>query len=140
MYTTNQTPLPKIFRIALKLRFWYNFYSMKFLPVDGSEKSGPSRSQFHRPRHLNPKDSNVIISQNYIKSYILMQVYHLKSSSRWSRVTCSPRDSRFAGSNPAEIDGFFQVVKILITIPPGGTLSLGSRVWDFRFVKEPQTW
>ena len=23
------------------------------------------------------------------------------------RVTCSPRDPRFAGSNPTEIDGFF---------------------------------
>ena len=28
-------------------------------------------------------------------------------------VTCSPRDPRFAGSNPAEIDGYFQDVKIL---------------------------
>ena len=40
-------------------------------------------------------------------------------------VTCSPRDPRFAGSNPAEIDGFFQDVKILSTSPPGGTLSRG---------------
>ena len=37
-------------------------------------------------------------------------------------VTCSPRDPRFAGSNPAEVDGFFQGVKILSTSPPGGTL------------------
>ena len=28
-------------------------------------------------------------------------------------VTCSPRDPRFAGSKPAEVDGFFQGVKIL---------------------------
>ena len=40
------------------------------------------------------------------------------------RVTCSPRDPRFAGYNPAEVDGFFQDVKILSTSPPGGTLSL----------------
>ena len=40
-------------------------------------------------------------------------------------VTCSPRDPRFAGSNPAEIGGFFQDVKILSTSPPGGTLSCG---------------
>ena len=40
-------------------------------------------------------------------------------------VTCSPRDSRFAGLNPAEVDGFFQDVKILRTSPPGGTLSWG---------------
>ena len=39
------------------------------------------------------------------------------------RVTCSPRDPRFVGSNLAEVDGFFQDVKILSTSPPGGTLS-----------------
>ena len=38
-------------------------------------------------------------------------------------VTCSPRDSRYAGLNQAEVDGFFQDVKILSTSPPGGTLS-----------------
>ena len=31
-------------------------------------------------------------------------------------ITCSP-----PGSNPAEVDGFFQDVKILSTSPPGGT-------------------
>ena len=40
-------------------------------------------------------------------------------------VTCSPRDLRFAGSNPAEVDDFFQDVKILSTSPPGETLSWG---------------
>ena len=55
-------------------------------------------------------------------------------------VTCSPRDSRFAGSNPAEVDGFFQDLKILSRSPPGGALSWGSRFWDFRLVKEPQAW
>ena len=30
------------------------------------------------------------------------------------RVTCSPRDPRFAGSNPAEVDGFFQDVEIIL--------------------------
>ena len=43
-------------------------------------------------------------------------------------VTCSPRDPRFAGSKPTEVDGFFQDVKILSTSPPGGSLSWGSRV------------
>ena len=43
-------------------------------------------------------------------------------------VTCSPRDPMFAGSNPTEVDGFSQDVKILSTSPPGGTLSCGSRV------------
>ena len=53
-------------------------------------------------------------------------------------VTWSPRDPRFAGSNPAEFDGYFQDVKILNTSPPRGTLSWGSRVCDFRLVKESQ--
>ena len=29
-------------------------------------------------------------------------------------VICSPRDPRFTGSNPAEVDGFFQNIKILL--------------------------
>ena len=41
-------------------------------------------------------------------------------------VTCSPRDPMFAGSNPAEVDEFFQDVKILSICPTGGTLSRGS--------------
>ena len=40
-------------------------------------------------------------------------------------VTCLPLDPRFAGSNPTEVDGFFQDVKILSTRPLGGTLKLG---------------
>ena len=55
-------------------------------------------------------------------------------------VTCTPRDPMFAGSNSAEVDGFFQDIKILSTSPPGGTLGWGSRVWHFRLVKEPQAW
>ena len=55
-------------------------------------------------------------------------------------VTCSPRDPRFAGSNPADVDGCFQEVKLLRTSPPGGILSWRSQVWDFRLVKEPQAW
>ena len=43
-------------------------------------------------------------------------------------VTCAPRDPKFVGSIPAEVDGFFQDVKILSTCLPGGTLSWGSRV------------
>ena len=54
------------------------------------------------------------------------------------RATCSPRDPRFAGSNPAEVDGFFQDIKILSTSPLGGTLSRGSPVGNIRLVKEPQ--
>ena len=42
--------------------------------------------------------------------------------------TCSPQDPRFAGSNPTEVDGFFQDVKILSTSSPGETLSWGSEI------------
>ena len=34
--------------------------------------------------------------------------------------------SKLRGSNPAEVDGFFQDVKILSTSPTGGTLGHGS--------------
>ena len=43
-------------------------------------------------------------------------------------VTCSPRDPKFAGTNPAEVDEFFQDGKILSTSPPGGTVSWDSRI------------
>ena len=42
-------------------------------------------------------------------------------------VPCSPQDPRFAGSNPGEVDRFFQDVKILRTSPPGGVPSLRFR-------------
>ena len=44
------------------------------------------------------------------------------------RVTCLPRDPMFAISNMAEVDGFFQDVKVLSASPPGGTLSWGYRI------------
>ena len=53
-------------------------------------------------------------------------------------VTCSPRDPRFAGSNPADVDGFFQDVKILSTSPPGGTLSWGPESEISGSLKKPK--
>ena len=48
-------------------------------------------------------------------------------------VTCSPRDPRSAGPNPAEVyESWAQVLR--------RDLELGPRVWDFRLVKEPQAW
>ena len=58
----------------------------------------------------------------YVKKYITCKRVGLGGLG----VTCSPRDPRFADSNPAEVDGFFQDVKILTTCPP------------FRLAKEPQ--
>ena len=55
-------------------------------------------------------------------------------------IMCSPQDSRFAGLNRLKLMDFFQDVKILSTSPLEGTWSLGSRVWNFRLVKEPQAW
>ena len=43
-------------------------------------------------------------------------------------VSCSPRDPRFADSNPAEIDEIFQDVNIVSSSPRGGTLSWGSEI------------
>ena len=40
-------------------------------------------------------------------------------------VMCSSGNPWFVGSNPVEVDGFFQDVKILSISPPGGTFSGG---------------
>ena len=64
---------------------------------------------------------------------------HLKNKMKWDLITqlvglggvvatYLPQDSRFTGSNPTEVNGFFQDVKVLSTSPPGGTFSWGSRV------------
>ena len=58
-------------------------------------------------------------------SYIIIIIVIIVVSLGGLGVTCSPRDPRFAGSSPAEVDRFFQDVKILSTSPPGGTLSWG---------------
>ena len=66
----------------------------------------------------------------YVHMYVLQTIDNVKHIVGLGglRVTSLPRDPRFAGSNSAEVDGFFQDVKILSTSPPGGTLSWGSRV------------
>ena len=55
---------------------------------------------------------------------IVEKIWSLEFGLGGLAVTCSSRDPRFAGSNPAEIDGFFQDVKILSTSPPGGPFKL----------------
>ena len=45
------------------------------------------------------------------------------SQPRWSRGNVLAPRTKVSGSNPTEVDGFFQDVKILSTCPPGGTLS-----------------
>jgi hypothetical protein len=45
-------------------------------------------------------------------------------------VACLPLDPRFAGSKPAEDDGFLRVIKIRSTTSFGGEV-------DLRHVKEP---
>ena len=50
----------------------------------------------------------------------------------------SPLDPRFAGSNPAGVDGFFQSVKILSMTSFGREVSHASSVIDLWHLKEPQ--
>ena len=52
----------------------------------------------------------------YVHIFILRYIYFGLGG---LGVTCSPRDPSFAGSNSAEVDGFFQDVKILSTRPQG---------------------
>ena len=47
-----------------------------------------------------------------------------------------PRDPRFTGSNPAEVEGFFQDVIILSKSPQGGTLSRGSSLKKYASEKK----
>ena len=55
---------------------------------------------------------------------------------RWW-LSYSPLDPRFAGSNPAGVDGFYQSVKILSMASFGREVKPVSRVVDLRYVKEP---
>ena len=50
----------------------------------------------------------------------------------------SPLDPRFAGSNPAGVDGFSQSVKILSMTSFRREVKPGTRVVDLRHVKESQ--
>jgi hypothetical protein len=48
-------------------------------------------------------------------------------------VACLPLDPKFAGSNPAEDDGFLRVIKVRSTTSFGGEVN----IVDLRHVKEP---
>ena len=50
-------------------------------------------------------------------------------------VTCSPRDPRLAGSHPAEVDEFFQDLKLLLHKSSGSDFKLGVPSLRFRLVK-----
>jgi hypothetical protein len=59
---------------------------------------------------------------------------HLKNSSfngdnffGFGSLGVTPRDPRLVGSNPAEVDGFFQDKKILITSTLGGLYAVGPK-------------
>ena len=78
-------------------------------------------------RNYSKETSNQLI---FLASFIIISTItnsmNVSLGGLW--VTCSPRNPRFAGSNPPKVDGFFQDVKILSTSPPGGVLSWRSRV------------
>ena len=72
---------------------------------------------------------NLLYQLLHLAFFLIFAIWlRIKSNLGGLGVACSPRDPRFACSNPAEVDGFFQNVKILSTIPPGETLGWGSRV------------
>jgi hypothetical protein len=54
-------------------------------------------------------------------------------------IACLPLDTRFAGSNPAEDDGFLRVIKIRSTTSFGGEVSRRSHVADLRHIKKNLT-
>ena len=78
-----------------------------------------------RGSNLGPGSNKIVIFQgrNY-KFFFHLSVDGLGGLG----ITCSPRDPRFAGLNPVEINGFYQDLKVLSISSPGGYLSWGSRV------------
>ena len=66
--------------------------------------------------------------------------YFGESRSWWSHGNLLTSRSKVREFKSSWGGWIFQDVKILSTSPPGGTLSWGSRVLDFRLVKEPQAW
>ena len=62
--------------------------------------------------------SIVLKLQDMLLIYFI--IYYYKVGLGGLGVMCLPRDPRFTGSNQAEVDGFFQDVKILSISPSGG--------------------
>ena len=58
---------------------------------------------------------------NFERFYVSVRGTFVGLGGLW--IMCSSQDPRFAGSNPAEFDQFFQHLKILSTSPFRGTLS-----------------
>ena len=99
------------------------------LTLAGEETRGPCFSCCGRHHNKLTQQSDHMSTPPPVASREGLQCFKLKFVGLGGLgVACSPRDSRFAVSNPAEVDGFFQDVKILSTSPPGGILSWGSRV------------
>ena len=108
--------------------------SNKFIPVPlffpeaqmfVSDFSG-LRDFFHNPPPLRRLSSHFFpaFQPSFTSGYIRYPIIGLGGLG----VIFSPRDPRFAHSNPTGVDGFFQDVKILSTSPLGGTLTWGFRV------------
>ena len=76
----------------------------------------------------NPFKNHNFVSIKKIKKLVGLSDLGVLASSR----------SKVQGSNPAEVDRFFQDIKVLNSSPPRGTLNRGSRVGDFRLLKEFQ--
>ena len=83
--------------------------------------------------------AQINIIQSFFYSLLLTDIM-LPWQQKYLKLEFMFLTSRVAGSNLAEVDGFFQDVKILSASPSGRTLKHGSRVSNFRLVKEPQPW
>ena len=84
-----------------------------------------------RHKISNSTNNKTITLQSFSFAFIFQKkIYICLGVTSWAR------GQRFADSKTAEVDWFFQDLKIPSTSPRGGTLSCGSRVWDFRLVKE----
>ena len=69
--------------------------------------------------------------------YILKNRIILSSGFGGLGVACWPLVPKFAGSNPAEADGFLGAKKSSARLPSEGKWSRGSHVVDLRHVKDP---
>ena len=77
------------------------------------------------------------LRKHTIKHTVAM-VQQLLQGVLWSRGNVLASRSKVRGFKPTEVDGFFQDVKILNIKSFGRDFKLGSRVCDFRLVKESQ--
>ena len=69
-------------------------------------------SSIFKMLQVHPHESDLIVDLGVDGSIILEWIHQEIGVDLGSLgVTCSPRDPRFAGSNPTEVDGFYRIYK-----------------------------